>query len=343
MGQVSKSTRQTLIFFGACGQKPKMAYKYFLVYKLDGKVLAMLNWLGVDINMSGETLYPKEQELLEWLREMCPADGEWGVEGEYVRDDTPVGYTDMDQMPLVQEKAVSLGLTTCERIQQMTFIMNSSMKRLEKGEWVEVVREKVTPTYPRLEAVLPTADSKVRFTVVRSSPKKRKAETAAEDEPEGKKSSTSSSSSSSASDSSTSSNASGSVTGKIKVWDSTITPENVKRWKKYHRGRKVYIRIRAPLSKMGGDESFPVEVYSVVGSNKIAEIKTGNAVHKVDGGFRVVDTSFVEKTTNAKGAICVTGGYKTAAGIVYSRFKQTQRKAMRQTGLPPVGSFFRLE
>ena len=130
-----------------------MTYQYFLIAKLTGgEVVAMLNWLGLDMCQLEEGLSSKQNDFLNWLQEHSPDNVQWTVEGEYVREETKAGYTEVHEIPAVQNQAMEVGLTDKEGISEMATIMNCKISRLSKGgNWEEWERKKVTPTYPRLK------------------------------------------------------------------------------------------------------------------------------------------------------------------------------------------------
>tara|TARA_Y100000748_G_scaffold170824_2_gene142941 strand:- start:2755 stop:3759 length:1005 start_codon:yes stop_codon:yes gene_type:complete len=304
-----------------------MAYQYFLVARVGGRVVAMLSWLGLDICQTSESLSKKQQEFLRWLQEHSPDAVHWGVEGEEVRDETTAGYAEVHQVGGVQAKAIELGLVDKSGIAKMANIMNCKSKCLEGGEWVEVSREEVVKTYPRLEW------SAGRLVVVEkpSRPKESKKRGASAVAPAvasvavpRKKRKT------------------GTV-GKVTPFlDSSVAMSEATRWEKYNKRHHVFANMKtADFVGAKHGEDIPVTIYAMkYGKEQV--IPEGNIVRKCEEGFfRVVATTFQERTTNAKGVICLpTGGYQTRAGVVFAHFEDTQRKVLAFNGLPPVGCVF---
>lgn len=299
-----------------------MAYNYYLIAKKGRKVVAMLNWLGLDVYQREIGLSKSQTQFLEWLQEHSPEDVQWVVEGEYVHDDVEIGYTEVHEIPAVQQKAIDLGITDEAGISSMATIMNCRVSRRLKndGNWEEELREKVTPTYPRLKW------DNGRFVVEQQ--KKRKASAAASAAAPQKKTKTTGSKT-------------GTI-GKVTLLNTTATAQNGKRWVQYNSRNGLYIKMKTSTF-VGAQVGVPVPVTvfaTIRGREK--KIAEGNAICKCEEGFfRVVETTFRERTTNADGVICLpTGGYLTRAGIVHANYKSTQRKVMSHNGLPPVGCAF---
>ena len=282
-------------------------------------MVGMLSWIGLDICQTSESLSKKQQEFLRWLQDHSPDAVHWGVEGEEVRDETTAGYAEVHHVAVVQAKAIELGLVDKSGIAKMANIMNCKSKCLEGGEWVEVSHKEVVKTYPRLEW------SAGRLVVVEepSRPKESKKRGASAVAP---------------------AVASVAVPQKKRktgtVGKVTLLSEAT-RWEKYS-GHGVFANMKtADFVGAKPGEDIPVTIYAMkYGKEQV--IPEGNIVRKCEEGFfRVVATTFQERTTNAKGVICLpTGGYQTRAGVVFARFEDTQRKVLAFNGLPPVGCVF---
>jgi len=99
---------------------------------------------------------------------------------------------------------------------------------------------------------------------------------------------------------------------------------------------------KSPSSSSGANEAKnaakknhrqKIVLKTVCRAPKVVDSK--NIRWKEGNKFRVVSTTFRERTTNAKGCICLpSGGYQTAAGIVYAEFEDTQRP--RKRGCRPL-------